>query len=309
MARSAAALAPLLVGLLLEGCFSPSYGDTPFVCTADYAFACPDGYTCARGNALQGLCVRNGSAVPGGTDAGSGPPDAAVPPDAPVLPGEDASPAQSDAAAPTDAAAPPDAAPHPDAAVCQGAQVVISQVYGAGGNSGATYQYDYVELFNRGATAVDLGTWSVQYASASGSTWSVTHLSGAVAPGGYFLVQEASTNGCSSSPCGAALPSPDLVTTSSDSRSLSATSGKLALVRSQTALTGCPGASQVEDLVGYGTVDCFEGAAAAPALDATHAAVRGASGCADSGDNGADFTAAAPAPRSGAAAAHVCTGC
>ena len=43
--------------------------------------------------------------------------------------------------------------------------VVVSQLYGGGGNSGATYANDFVELFNRGATAVDLGTWSIQYAS------------------------------------------------------------------------------------------------------------------------------------------------
>ena len=49
------------------------------------------------------------------------------------------------------------------------AQVVISQIYGAGGNSGATLQNDYVELFNRGAEPVSLAGWSVQYASATGS--------------------------------------------------------------------------------------------------------------------------------------------
>jgi len=43
--------------------------------------------------------------------------------------------------------------------------MVVSQVYGGGGNSGATYANDFVELFNRGTAAVDLGTWSVQYAS------------------------------------------------------------------------------------------------------------------------------------------------
>ena len=41
--------------------------------------------------------------------------------------------------------------------------MVISQIYGAGGNSGAKYTHDYVELFNRGAQAVSMGGWSVQY--------------------------------------------------------------------------------------------------------------------------------------------------
>src|SRR5437763_506681 len=34
--------------------------------------------------------------------------------------------------------------------------IVVSQVYGGGGNSGATFQNDFVELFNAGATAVDI---------------------------------------------------------------------------------------------------------------------------------------------------------
>ena len=37
--------------------------------------------------------------------------------------------------------------------------VVISQVHGAGGNSGAPVANDYVELFNRGPAAVPLSGW------------------------------------------------------------------------------------------------------------------------------------------------------
>src|SRR3954468_4182580 len=46
-------------------------------------------------------------------------------------------------------------------AVTAQAQVVISQVYGGGGNSGATLRSDFIELRNNGATAVDLTGWSV----------------------------------------------------------------------------------------------------------------------------------------------------
>src|SRR5581483_12131119 len=52
--------------------------------------------------------------------------------------------------------------------------LVIAQVYGGGGNSGATYQNDYVELCNRGGSPVDLTGWTVQYASASSTSWSAT---------------------------------------------------------------------------------------------------------------------------------------
>ena len=49
--------------------------------------------------------------------------------------------------------------------------IVISQVYGGGGNSGATLKNDFIELYNRGATAVNVTGWTVQYASSTGSSW------------------------------------------------------------------------------------------------------------------------------------------
>ena len=45
--------------------------------------------------------------------------------------------------------------------------VVISQVYGGGGNTGALFQNDYVELFNRSLSTVSLDGMSIQYASAA----------------------------------------------------------------------------------------------------------------------------------------------
>ena len=73
--------------------------------------------------------------------------------------------------------------------------IVISQVYGGGGNSGSTYTNDYIELFNRGTSSVDITGWSVQYASSTGSTWAKTDLTGTVQPGQYYLVQEAAGAG------------------------------------------------------------------------------------------------------------------
>lgn len=83
------------------------------------------------------------------------------------------------------------------------AQVVISQVYGGGGNSGATFRSDFVELHNIGSTTVSLDGWSVQYASAAGSSWQVTPLAGSVPAGGYYLVKQADGSGGS-----VALPTP-----------------------------------------------------------------------------------------------------
>lgn len=73
------------------------------------------------------------------------------------------------------------------------ADVVISQVYGAGGNNGAVKNKDFIELFNRSGTAVRLNGMSVQYQSATGATWQATALPNfSLQPGQYFLVTGAS---------------------------------------------------------------------------------------------------------------------
>ncbi len=120
--------------------------------------------------------------------------------------------------------------------------VVISQVYGGGGNSGAPFTHDYIELFNRGTAAASVSGWSLQYASATGTgnlganTGQLTELpSVSLAPGQYLLVEEAST-----AAVGSPLPAPDVVDPSPIS--MSATGGKVALVSSVTPL-GCNGGS------------------------------------------------------------------
>jgi hypothetical protein len=183
--------------------------------------------------------------------------------------------------------------------------VVVSQVYAGGGNAGATYQNDFVELFNRSGSAVDLTGWTVQYASSTSTSWSATPLSGSIQPGRHYLVQLAST-----AAVGAILPAPEATGTSN----LAASGGKIALVRDTTALAcgatagSCSTAAVLEDLVGYGTASDYEGAAAAPALTNTTAAVRQDGGCTDTDANAADFASAAPAPRNGSVAAATCSG-
>lgn len=183
--------------------------------------------------------------------------------------------------------------------------LVVSQVYAAGGNSGAAFANDYVELLNRGSTPVDLTGWTVQYASASSTSWQATALVGTVQPGHYYLVALAS--GGSS---GSALPTPDATGTSN----LAASGGKVAIVDSSTPLTcgsaagSCSAVPGVADLIGYGSATDYEGTGAAPAADAVSADVRGATGCTDTDDNSADFTAAAAAPRTSASPAAACAG-
>lgn len=178
--------------------------------------------------------------------------------------------------------------------------VVISEVYGGGGNSGATYTNDYIELYNRGATAVDLTGWSVQYGSSGGTTWnSRTNLSGSIPAGKYYLIQEAAGAGGTTP-----LPMPNAVGTIA----MSASAGKIALVNSTVALTGsgCPFGPTVVDFVGYGAANCSE-TAPAPGLSNTTAAIRAADGATDTDNNSADFSAGTPDPDTSADAAPTVT--
>jgi predicted extracellular nuclease len=168
--------------------------------------------------------------------------------------------------------------------------LVISQVYGGGGNSGATLRNDYIEVFNRGTAPVNVSGWSVQYASAAGITWASTSLSGTVDPGHYLLVQEAAGTGGTTN-----LPAPD----ATGSIAMSATSGK---VRLMTA------GAVVQDLVGYGSsATTFEGSGPTPTLSNTTAALRKDGGCTDTDDNASDFTTGSPNPRNSSSAAKDCS--
>lgn len=182
------------------------------------------------------------------------------------------------------------------------AQVVISQVYGGGGNTGAVYRNDFVELYNRGTATVSLAGWSVQYASATGSSWQVTNLSGNLAPGRYYLVRQAQGTGGTTD-----LPTPDAVGTIA----MAAAAGKVALVSSTSPLScgsACLPNAAIVDFVGFGaTANSFEGGGPTPAPSNTTAALRAAGGCTDTNDNSADFTSTgAPTPRNSASPAGTC---
>ncbi|RTL17797.1 MAG: ExeM/NucH family extracellular endonuclease [Burkholderiales bacterium] len=186
--------------------------------------------------------------------------------------------------------------------------VVISQLYGGGGN---VFASDYVELHNAGSAPVNLSGWSIQYASATGNgnfaNNGITTLTGTLQPGQFYLVQlKTSTNGT-------ALPAPDVL--GSTSTDWSATNGKVILAKTTSGLA-CNGGSnictaaqlaQIEDLVGYGNANFFEGAAA-PAVSGSTALFRTASGCTDSNNNANDFTTGTPAPRNSSSPFVSCGG-
>ncbi|TCO51520.1 hypothetical protein EV646_101511 [Kribbella antiqua] len=167
--------------------------------------------------------------------------------------------------------------------------VLITEVYGGGGNSGAPYTNDFIELTNNSAAAVDVSGWSVQYASATGGSWQVTKLSGSIAPGAVYLVQEGAGAGA-----GQPMPTPDVTGTIL----MSATAGKVALVTNQTALacgTTCHAADGVKDYVGYGATANDSETSPAPGLSNTTSATRKVP-TTDTDNNSADFAAANPSP-------------
>jgi len=202
------------------------------------------------------------------------------------------SPTPSPSPSPTPTPTPsPDSSPH----------VVISQVFGGGGNAGAPFRNDFIEIFNAGNSTVNLSGWSVQYASATASTWAVTPLTPIVLnPGQYHLIQESSGGNN-----GVLLTAPDTTGTIA----MAAGSGKVVLIKSITTLTGaCPGDSNIVDLVGYGnTANCFKGSAPAPTPSNTNAILRAAAGCTDTRNNVADFALGPPNPRNSNFLPRICT--
>ena len=175
------------------------------------------------------------------------------------------------------------------------ASVVLNEVYGGGGNAGATFNRDFVEVTNVSASAVDLSGWSVQYASSSGTSWNNKwELSGSLPAGASLLL------GGASATTGQALPTPDV----DGSVNLSGSSGKVALVDTTTSLpstcgakssaTPCSSLPQVVDFVGYGTANDWAGTVGtAPAQNSTSSDSRDATHT-NTADNRADFALTSP---------------
>ncbi|MFN7019793.1 MAG: lamin tail domain-containing protein [Phycisphaerales bacterium] len=183
---------------------------------------------------------------------------------------------------------------------CVREQVVISQIYPGGGTTGAVYTHDYVELFNRGTTAVTMTNWSIQFGAQSTQTFPQRAVfSGTILPGQYFLIRLSSSNLSS----GAPLPvTPDWI--ASESVNLDVSAGRLALVSNANQLpNGCPQPLPINivDFVGYGNLagtnvpTCSEGGSPAGGLGGNiYAYYRKASGCQDTDFNGLDFTQPLP---------------
>lgn len=215
-------------------------------------------------------------------------------------------------------------------------RLVISQVYGGGGSVGATYNNDFVEIFNRSDVTVNLSGLSVQYASATGAALfsaNVATLSGSIAPGHYYLVK---LGRATVTPTAPPLPPEDAIATqinlgsvngkvilANDAGGLPCNSGTIATpsatptgtatpsttpTATSTAQVGCSASdlAKIIDLVGYGNANFFEGNSAAPALSTTTADFRGANGCTDTDNNGLDFIAGTPSARNSSTTPNFC---
>ncbi|KGN38930.1 ExeM/NucH family extracellular endonuclease [Knoellia aerolata] len=155
--------------------------------------------------------------------------------------------------------------------------VVISEVYGGGGNAGAPFQNDFIELGNRGSVALSLAGWKVEYFSAAGNSGGSTTLSGSLAAGKTYLVKQGGGAGN-----GAVLPEPD----AAGNILMSATNGRVDLFDASGTLV---------DRIGFGTANLFEGTATR-ALSNSTAAARNVT-FVDTDNNAADFTVGTPTPQ------------
>jgi Calx-beta domain-containing protein/lamin tail-like protein len=180
----------------------------------------------------------------------------------------------------------------------------ISQIYTRGGEAGAAFQNDYIELFNRGNADVDINGWTLSIANFAGTPPNIQISSSGIklsnpngiiiSPGGHLLIKFGGS-GINGQP----------ITTSDinlNPMPLSETGGQIVLVAKDKTLPFgyCPAAPDltgvVVDYVGYGIAICYEGTVTlAPPPDKALWRIGG--GCTDNNDNLADFSFATPNPR------------
>ncbi|MCI3937794.1 lamin tail domain-containing protein [Chryseobacterium aahli] len=184
------------------------------------------------------------------------------------------------------------------------AQIVINEVYGGGGNSGATFKSDFVELINNGSSSVVLNGAYLQYASAGGNFGpagtSTDPLNNKLAlpsitlnPGQKYLIKLATGTGGTVD-----LPAPDFTPSGTaypnQPLALSGTGGKIALTSNSTNPTAA-NSSNVLDFVGWSSgASLFEGTSYAPGT-ANATSISRTNGI-DTNNNNTDFTVGTPTP-------------
>jgi len=181
----------------------------------------------------------------------------------------------------------------------EAAGIRISQLYTGGGTISSTvFDADYVELFNSGASPVDISGWLLAYGGSSGtSTFGCAGCTNTIPPGfvipacGYLLIQVGPRfNGA-----GAPLPTPDITF----STPALTGAGSIGLLNGGDPSGSCLSGPELQDLLGWGPVTCYQGAHA-PTLSPDKALLRLLEGTTATGNNAADFEVGSPTPRNSA---------
>ncbi|MEI8086415.1 MAG: C10 family peptidase [Paludibacter sp.] len=136
------------------------------------------------------------------------------------------------------------------------ADVIISQVYGGGGNTGATYKSDFIELFNTTNSDINISGWNLYYLGATSSITTFKYefpTNSIIKSGKYFALKGADGTGTQ--------PAWNIDFDGSTTLALGGTAGKLILLKSNAAfsLTATPTIEEIitnvdfADYVPYGT--------------------------------------------------------
>lgn len=180
--------------------------------------------------------------------------------------------------------------------------VIITEVYGGGGNTGATFKNDFIELYNTTNSPIDISGWSIQYYSATGTTPGTdgsnvhTFPSGSIIPAkSHFLIQQAAGTGGT-----ADLFEPNV----SGTLAISGTGGKVILFTTNTAQTITSDISSVtghvnfKDYLPFGASTPVWGSAMSATTNTTSATRKKVSGEYVYSQNiGNDFEAVTPTPQ------------
>jgi len=172
----------------------------------------------------------------------------------------------------------------PAVAAPDGSNVVINEVYGGGGNSGATYTHDFVELYNPTDAPISLDGMFLQYTSVKGNkpnSGNIMALEGETPAKGYTLIQLAQGNGGSQG-------------IDADLEGTIAMGGKGGIVALTDSAEPWTPSTQAVDLVGWGEATSAEGNAA-PRTSNSESVQRAETGV-DTDDNATDFVTGAPTP-------------
>jgi 2',3'-cyclic-nucleotide 2'-phosphodiesterase (5'-nucleotidase family)/predicted extracellular nuclease len=181
--------------------------------------------------------------------------------------------------------------------------VVISEVWGDGGFTGAPFKNSFVELYNPTNDAISLAGSALAYLPSSNNgtigTTQRVNLAGSIPAKGYYLI-----SGYSNGSAGEALPASDATTTINWHYQ----NGTIALLDTQSAFSipggDLAGVEHVTDAVGYGgntayVPVAYEGAPTGTNTGLAVSAVRSPVE-ADSNNNSVDFTTDSPTPTNSA---------